>query len=501
MVLHDLDRGETGKICKMVSQIEIFRCLVKDYMGAAPVRVSLETTCHEVVRLLEQHAASSAVVENEESHAVGIITEQDICRRVAFRVEPTTPAKNAMSSPLKAVRDSDYLFHALASMRRSKLRHMPVLDSSRKVVGVLHQHEALAVAASQMVRQIERLTHVENLSGMKNTKQAQVEVASELFIDSVPAAEIQVLITHINNDLYKRVIDLCLREMCTDGFGTPPVAFDVIVMGSGGRGESFLHPDQDNGFILADYPDSEHDQIDLWFIELAGRMTEALNEVGFEFCPGYVMATNPLWRKTISQWCKQVSGWVGKGSGTVLRLADIFFDFVCVHGDGFLSQQLRDHVAATAKRPYFLREMFKVDEEHGVALGLFGHLQRDPLPGPNHGKVNLKLTGTLPLVGAVRLFALREGVTGTSTLTRLDSLHRAGILHDDEHDYLCGAFRHITDLLLRQQLSDYQAGKSLGNHVPPEALSKRDKDMLVDSFKAIRKFRSRVRAELSGEIF
>ena len=29
-------------------------------------------------------------------------------------------------------------------------------------------------------------------------------------------------------------------------------------MGSGGRGESYLFPDQDNGFILADYPDAEH---------------------------------------------------------------------------------------------------------------------------------------------------------------------------------------------------------------------------------------------------
>lgn len=484
----------------MGSQTAVFTRLVRDHMGPPPITVSLSTTGHEVVRVFNKRDASSAVVMNADGLAVGIITEQDICRRAAFQVDPNAPAEQIMSSPLQTVCDNDYLFHALARMRRAKLRHMPVLDSRRQVVGILHQHEALAVALSQTMGQIECLTHVDNLAGMKDTKRAQAEVASELLADAVPAPDIQALITHVNNDLAKRVVDLCLSEMRSEGFGGPPVAFDVIVMGSGGRGESFLHPDQDNGFILADYPDGEHDIVDRWFIELATRTTRALDEVGFQLCPGHAMATNPLWRKTISQWCTQVSEWVGRGSGTVLRLADIFFDFACVHGDGSLSQQLRDHITVTARRPFFLREMFRVDEEHGVALGLFGRLQTDPLPGSNHGKVNLKLTGTLPLVGAVRLLALREGITPTSTLARLESLYRGGILDDDEYDYLCGALRHITDLLLRQQLADFQAGEVLGNHVPPEALSKRDKDMLVDSFRAIRRFRARVRAELGGEI-
>ncbi|MSO89125.1 MAG: hypothetical protein EXQ89_04035 [Rhodospirillaceae bacterium] len=46
------------------------------------------------------------------------------------------------------------------------------------------------------------------------------------------------------------------------GRSPPPVALSLIVMGSGGRGESFLFPDQDNGIIIADYPDDAHDRID-----------------------------------------------------------------------------------------------------------------------------------------------------------------------------------------------------------------------------------------------
>jgi signal-transduction protein with cAMP-binding, CBS, and nucleotidyltransferase domain len=184
-----------------------------------------------------------------------------------------------------------------------------------------------------------------------------------------------------------------------------------------------------------------------------------------------------------------------------LRYCGIFFDFACVYGSGELARALREHVTALSPRPFFLRQLFKVDEEHGVALGLFDRLKPDPLAGPNQGKLNLKLTGTLPLVGAIRIMALRERIEETGTLDRIAGLHARGVLDSDETDYLRGAYGHISAMLLRQQLQDYRAGSPPGNHVPLEALSERERDMLVDGFKAIRALRSRLRQELTGEIF
>ena len=39
---------------------------------------------------------------------------------------------------------------------------------------------------------------------------------------------------------------------------------------------------------------------------------------------------------------------------------------------------------------------------------------------------------------------------------------------------------------------------AVGNHITPSALSKRNRDILVDGFKAIRSFRNRVRMELTA---
>lgn len=471
-------------------------------MGAPPVIVGVDAKCAELLDGIAKQRCSSAVVVDDTGRPDGIVTEQDICRRVAFRASGRTPVREIMTHPVWTVDADARLFQAIGYMRRRRLRHMPVVQSgSGTVVGILELEAALAVAAAQMVQQIDQLTHATTLRGMEQTKQAQVAVAGQLFQDSTSAPDVQRFITGINNDLYRRIVDLCLEQMADAQWGPPPVAFDVIVMGSGGRGESFLYPDQDNGFILDDYPDTAHAEIDPWFTELARRMTDGLNQVGFPYCNGYVMATNPLWRKTISQWKSQVDGWIGKGAGMVLRLADIFFDFTDVHGDGDMTRALRRHVTEVGRRPFFLREMFELDSDHEVALGPFHRLLVDREEGPDKGKLNLKLTGTLPLVGAARIGALANGIPATSTMARIDALHEKDVLSADERDYLAGAFDHITNLVLRQQIRDYSAGREVGNHVGLTDITRRERDMLVDAFKAIKQFRKRLRTELTGELF
>ena len=89
----------------------------------------------------------------------------------------------------------------------------------------------------------------------------------------------------------------------------------------------------------------------------------------------------------------------------------------------------------------------------------------------------------------------------TSTRLRINALHQHGVLDNNEADYLLGAFRHITNLLLRQQITDFNAGRTVSKHVAPDDLSRRDRDMLVNGFNAIRRLRGRVRSEFTAEIF
>jgi signal-transduction protein with cAMP-binding, CBS, and nucleotidyltransferase domain len=487
---------------RRVSRTAAFSEIVRDHMDLAPAIMPEHTACAEVIRAMREQGGSSVLIADADGRLKGIVTERDVVRHIAYQASGSTQVEQIMSAPVLTIRDDDYLFHAIATMRRRDLRHMPAVDKQGRVVGMLHLHVVLAEASATLMEQIDRLTHEESVEGLHQVKSAQVEVADTLFAENVPVPEIQGLLTQINNDIYRRILELFLKDMEEEGWGQPPVKLCVIVMGSGGRGESFLFPDQDNGFILEDYPDSRHGAVDPFFIELAGRMTRALGEVGITLCRGNVMATNPLWRKTLGQWCGQIHYWLRCPNPLTLRLSDIFFDFRSVFGQHELSDRLRDHLTRNVKGQHaFLQEMRRVQADHGVALGLFGRLTTDRTPGPNQGKLNLKYHGLLPLVESTRLLALREGIPETGTLARIAALHALGVLDANEQDYLSGGFHHLTRLILRQQISDFQEGREVSAYVSPRALSMREKDMLKNSLQAIDALRDRVKTEFTADVF
>jgi len=470
-------------------------------MRPEPVVVRRDATVAEMLAGMAAAKRTSALVANGDGRLAGIVTEQDVTRRIVLRCDGGEPVQDIMTSPVEMVHGDDYLYYAIARMRRFGWRHMPVVDRDGRPLGMIELHNALAVAGDQALREIELISQDDTLEGLGTIKAAQVSLAESLFADKVPAPEIQAVLSSINQDIHHRVLDTHLAEMAGD-WGPPPVDFELIIMGSGGRGENFLYPDQDNGFILDDYPDEEHNRIDGFFIELAERMTRDLDKVGFPLCKGFVMATNPLWRKTRTQWRDQIRIWGRKRSTIAVQLADIFFDFRGAYGSGKMALELRRHVTAMARSsPAFLKELNREAGRAGVALGWFGRFDVEKKKAGHKGKINLKHRGTIPLVASLRLLALRAGVEETSSLARIAALHEAGVLDANEADYLSAAFTHITGLLLRQQLKDFAAEKRVTNYVHPKNLSKREKNMLVDFLKAIDGFAKRVHGEFTGEVF
>ncbi len=486
----------------MTSQTTLYRALVRDAMGADCGALRPGATCGEAVARLRQGTGTCVVVTDEAAVPVGIVTEQDVVRRMTFAAEPGRSIADFMTTPVETIGAEEFLFHAIATMRRLDIRHLPVVDGTGALVGVARLKDALFETDHRLMEEIDALAGDGGLAGLGAVKAGLAAIAGRWLDDGIAVPEIQALLTEVNNDVYRRVTDLVIGDMAASGFGAPPVEFSVIIMGSGGRGENFIHPDQDNGLILADYPDQDHDFVDRWFMEFAGRLTVALDGAGFPLCRGHVMATNPVWRKTISQWKAQVGIWVAAQSAASLRFSDILFDFRPVWGPVLLAQDLRRHILDTiAANPSFLRELTVESETAGVALGFFDRFILVADDELHQGTINLKQSGVGPLIEAVRIIALRDGVAALSTLGRMEALAEAGTLDHDEHDYLAGAYQHLCGLILRHQVAAAREGREVSYYVAPEQLTSRDKDMLVDGLKAIRRFCDRVHAELTGDIF
>ncbi len=482
----------------MHSLTEIFRRTVRDHMGPIPSQVARTATVVEVLNRMARTRSSALIVTDSHGRPAGIITEQDVVRRVAWHALPDQQAETIMTTPVVSVSADDNLFHAIIAMRRHRLHYIPVVDRAGALAGLLALHQVL-LSLSGLQRLTDPLVQDESIDALKRVKENEIELAKMLLQDGTSISQVQWLLTEINCDLHGRALVRAIGEMAAAGWGEPPVTFALIIMGSGGRGENLLAPDQDNGFILADYADSEHSRIEAYFVPLAERFTRLLDAIGFPLCAGNVMATNPVWRKRISEWRKQIAVWLRKRTETQLLLSDILVDFRHVWGDARLSEALRRHITrAIAENPTFVMDLFAIEADHTVALGWFGKLRSERDKKDRPGMINLKLRGSLPLVEAARLLSLKAGMPATSTLERLDGLLAKGALHPEDHDPLQDAFQFISRLLLRQQIEDFEARREVGDFVPEARLSKRERDHLVICLRTIDNQRRLLQEDLNA---
>jgi CBS domain-containing protein len=477
------------------SQTDVFHRLVSDSLGTPPPSAPLPLSIGEAVDCVRETRASGLVLLDEDGCPAGLLTETDIARRVTFSADATAPVTDFMTAPVITAAHDEYLYLAIARMRKNGLRHLPVVDGAGRLAGILHLDDALAGAAEDLVERIDLLSEEGGEAALHAVKRAQIAIAADLLADNVPVADVQGLITYVNNDLYRRVMDGVLAEMP----GPPPVPFALIVMGSGGRGENFLSPDQDNGLILADYPDEDHDRIDAWFLEFADRLTIGMDAIGLPLCTGNVMATNPLWRKTQSQWHEQIGLWVRRRGMAALLLADIFFDFVPVAGDTSMAVPVRERITdLMADAPLFLNGMQKQHDSMRSALGLFGRFRTEPGGSEHAGKIDIKHAAVQPAVAAARLLALKDGIPATGTLDRVRALAEQQVIAPDDAEEICAAFGTVCDILLRSQIAAVEAGEPVTNYVAPAALRRSQKRDLKAGLRVIENFAARARAEFTG---
>ncbi len=460
-------------------------------MAPLPPFLPAEASLAEALAVMTAARASAILAVDGEGRPVGILTEQDIARRVAFRLPPEAPLAAAMTAPVIGCAAGQGLWQAVALLRAHRLRHLPLLDARGRCVGMLHRADALEAASGAM------LAHLDALAGDDAAvKRAQAGLATALLAEGLPATEVVALVSGINADLHRRILERVLAAEDTP----PPVPFTLLLMGSLGRGESLLRPDQDNGFLLDDYDDADHSRVDAWFRRVAERFCQALAEAGFTLCKGRVMAMNPLWRKTRTQWRDQLALWARNRHGAALLHADIFLDLRAGWGDEAPAEALRRQAMDLLQQePAWAAMLAAQDARLQVGLTFWNGFTDDE-PGAG-ARTDLKLHGLMPLVAAARLAALRAGVTETATPARLAGLAARGRLSTAEAARLRDGFAALLDAVLRQQLADLAAGLPPGNLVDTAALASVERAALRDGLKATRGFARASAAYLTGGLW
>lgn len=325
----------------------------------------------------------------------------------------------------------------------------------------------------------------------------QTSLVETLAHYDLPAWRISQIISDHNAWLYRRAIAQSLDELQAQGWGTPPVEYCVLMLGSAARYESLLGPDQDNALIIDDYPDHRHVEIDGYFQALGERFTQRLDEAGIPLCRGHVMARWPMWRKRISEWHAQLEIWSADRRVKRVQQTNILLDFAPVAGNSALAEQLSVSIASTLpKASLFMDEMAALLDELPVALDRFGRVASSPhLDAPHDHAINLKHQGLMPLISATRLLCVRHGLREIGTRERLIMLsHVANILPVAQSDLLLAAFQRLQQRLLDQQRINKSAGQAADGWVDLRRLREDERMVLKFDLQQIRAFVQRAKS-------
>ena len=106
--------------------------------GSTVLEIASDATVFDAVSTMVDGNVGSLLVM-EGGHLVGIVTERDYLRRVAIvgRDERTTPVREIMSAPIVYTTPETSIEECMAVMTERRIRHLPVLDESRDVLGVV----------------------------------------------------------------------------------------------------------------------------------------------------------------------------------------------------------------------------------------------------------------------------------------------------------------------------------------------------------------------------
>jgi CBS domain-containing protein len=459
---------------------------VTTLLGGEPIFLSKKASVQEVAMAMTEHNTSAVLITDEleqgagqdANHCVGIATERDLCAKVLARGgSPETTIEEVMSTELVSIKHNAYAFEAMLTMLRYNIQHLPVMRDSCPI-GIIQLSDIVRHESQSSLLLVNSIFQ-QNTMGDLATLSSQVQGCfTRMVNEDANSQMIGTAMAEIGRSFIQRIAELG-EEWC----GPPPVPYCFITLGSMARDELLIVTDQDNALILDDdYDQQAHGD---YFERLAGFICDGLDACGYKFCTGDIMATNPEWRKTRSEWERCFADWIDTPEPQALLNASIFFDLDGVYGRTKWAEQLNGFISRRARRNNrFLACLARNALNRTPPLGFFKEfvLEKD---GRQRKSMNLKRRGTAPLVDIVRVHALAIGSQHQNSFDRLADIIDSGILPMGRGPDLRDAMEFISIVRIRHQAHDVAAGEEPDNSIVPENLSDFEKRHLKDAFQIL----------------
>ena len=212
---------------------------VRELIRASPLLCPPSMNVQEAAQGMVDAAVTCAVVDLGDR--LGIVTDRDIRTRVvATGAGPETPISEVMSAPAWTVASDSTGTEALLTMLDHGVRHLPVLDPGRRLIGVLDDVDLMASERRAPFRLRATIARSGDADAVARAASELPETIIALQDAGLPTAAVSRAIASIHDSVTTRLIDLRHTEL-----RPPPVPFTWLAMGSFGRFEPFPSSDVD----------------------------------------------------------------------------------------------------------------------------------------------------------------------------------------------------------------------------------------------------------------
>jgi CBS domain-containing protein len=453
-----------------------------DIMVRTPLLCPVGTGLRVALQEISARRVGSILITAADGTLQGILTRHDILDKVALPgISLDTPIEQVMVHPVMSLSPDHTAQDAALLMSRHGVRHVPVTLNGRPV-GIVSERDLFALQRLSLRGVSNAIRSAADLPTLEQLAPDIRRFAHTLLAQGVQARQLTALISHLNDLLTERLLELLAR-----GHGLDLSRVCWLALGSEGRSEQTIATDQDNALILPDEADEPERQAWLAFAQAANQ---ALARCGFPLCEGGIMAGNSACCLSLSAWRTRFEQWVQQGAPQDLLDASIYFDFRGLAGNLALAQALRDDVNARGREvPRFLKQLALNALTRSAPIGWMGGVSGDA-----DGGIDLKLQGTAIFVDAARLYALAQACPATGTRERLMAIGPVLGLQAAEYESWVVGFEFLQLLRLRRQL-DGAGTDASPNRVRLDELNDIDRRILRESLRAARALQQRMRLD------
>ncbi len=473
----------------------LFNLRVENFYTPNPLTCPPDTTIHEAADTMRKHRCSSIFVSRGTAGGeIGIVTDNDLRTKViAGRMEIDRPVTAVMSSPVEGIESNALVFEALLTMMQKNIKHLAVFDENGEIRGVITNHDLLKAQGDSPFLLIREIARAESKSEIIDIHTRLPRIVQSVIQNGALAKNVTRLVTTVSDTILRKLIGFALADQ-----DPPPVPFVFMIMGSEGRQEQTLKTDQDNAIIYEDVPESEEAAVHDYFLRFGETVCTWLDEAGYRFCEGGIMAKNPKCCRSFSRWKTYFHHWIFEASPEDLLNSSIFFDFRGAYGHTDFTDRLRRYLhESLRKRAGFFRDMTENALHFKPPIGFFRNFVVES-KGEHKDTIDLK-AAMQPIVDIARIYALKNEIEETNTLERIRQLFLRRVIQRKEYQDLEHAYNFLMQLrFVRQITAIIEETAKPENHVNPKSLSRIQQTMLKEIFKRIEKYQSRISFDFTG---